>query len=385
MTLQPAQADILTDLASIESIKDEWRRLAEERSNAFITPEWFFTWFDHYGDEYSPVVSVVYFKDGKLAGLMPLALSRSKWLSKLYFAGANLGDYFHPVSKKADEEAVAAATAAALGGQRHMWSTLILDNVEASARWPGAMVQASPLPLASVELRRQRLPQISFKGQSWDDFQRSRKRSIRRERGRKLRRLQQEHRVSFRCTESIETLTADIETFFQLHDLRWDQRGGSTLSSDRARAFLRDFAVAAMRCDWLRLCFLDVDGRPVAASYDWRVGDNHASYQTGFDPAWSRHSVGTSLEDMSFRTAIEEGASTFEMLLGDEPYKLRQATYVREVHTVAVVRSKHPARILAGIEVGLRRVACVLPPRWRERARKLAGVLIRQLPSARRR
>ena len=385
MTLQSAQADVLTDLSSIESIKDEWRRLAEERSNAFITPEWFFTWFDHYGDEYMPVVSVVYFNDGKLAGLMPLALSRSRWLRKLCFAGANLGDYFHPVSKRVDEETVAAATAAALGGQRHMWSMFILDNVEVSARWPGAMAQASPRPLASLDLRTGSLPYISFEGQDWGDFQKSRRRSIRRERGRQLRRLEGEHRVSFRRTESSETLTADIETFFQLHDLRRDQLGGSSLSSSRARAFLRDFAVAALQCGWLRLFFMEIDGKPVAAEYDWRVGDSYASYQTGFDPAWSRHGVGALLEDNGYRTAIEEGASTFEMLLGDEPYKLRQATYVREVHTVAVVRSKHPARILAGVEVGLRRTAGALPPRWREKARELAGALIRQLPSARRR
>ena len=124
MTLQSVQTDILTDFASIESIKDEWRQLAEERSNAFITPEWFFTWFDHYGDGCMPVVSVVYFKNGKLAGLMPLALSRSKWLKKLCFAGTNLGDYFHPVSRKDDEDTVAAATAIALNKQHLTWSVV---------------------------------------------------------------------------------------------------------------------------------------------------------------------------------------------------------------------------------------------------------------------
>ncbi len=385
MTLQSAKADILTDLASIESIKDEWRRLAEERSNAFITPEWFFTWFDHYGDEYSPVVSAVYFKDGKLAGLMPLALSQSKWLRKLCFAGANLGDYFHPVSTKADEEAVAAATVAVLGGRRRMWSTFLLDNVEASARWPRAIVQASPLPLASVELGTASLPYISLDGQDWDEFQKSRSRSIRRERGRKLRRLEREHRVSFRRAESNEALAKDIETFFQLHDLRWDQRGGSSLTSGRARAFLRDFAVAAQQRDWLRMIFMEVDGEPVAVDYNWRVGDSYAGYQAGFDPAWSWHSVGALLEDHDYRTAIEEDASTFELLLGDEPYKLHQATDVREVHTVALVRSKHLARILLNIEIRLLRIARALPKRWRDIVRKVADTITSSRPSARRR
>lgn len=383
--MRPAEAEIVSDPAALQTLQDDWRRLALRRGNAFVTPEWFFTWFAHYGDEHEPVVSVVRHADGVMAGIMPLALSTSTRPRSLRFAGANLGDSFHPVALETDEETVAAATAAALPRLDRAWSTVVLDNIEVDARWPQELVSASPRRLAVMELRRGILPFISVGGLGWEEFQRQRSRKIRRERARCLRRLEESHDVRFRCTQGGETLDNDVATLFRLHDFRFGRQGGSSLASERARAFLREFAAVTLARGWLRLCFLEIDGEPVAASYDLRVGGRHACYQSGFDPAWSRLGVGNVLEDHGIRLAVEEGAETFDFLFGDEEYKLRQATSARHVHSLVAVRSLHPARLLAATDVALRRAARALPPRLLARARKLARAAPRGLPSARRR
>jgi CelD/BcsL family acetyltransferase involved in cellulose biosynthesis len=68
------------------------------------------------------------------------------------------------------------------------------------------------------------------------------------------------------------------------------------------------------------------------------------------------------------RSALEEGASEFDFLAGDERYKFRFAEGSREVDDVALARAlPHPAWVVVGAEYGLRRVARLVPASARRR------------------
>jgi CelD/BcsL family acetyltransferase involved in cellulose biosynthesis len=85
------------------------------------------------------------------------------------------------------------------------------------------------------------------------------------------------------------------------------------------------------------------------------------------------------------REAIEESASEYDLLLGEEAYKQRFATAERPVETVILSRTYHPTRLLVGAEAALWRAHRRLPPRLRERSRAVAGGIRRRLPSFRQR
>ena len=374
-------AEIVTDLASLADLAPQWRQLAVARGNAFVTPEWCFAWFERYGDHYQPLISVVRGASGKVLGVMPLALSTASRPRSLRFAGANLGDSFHPASGAVDEQVTAAATAVALASSGTRWSTILLDNVPADSPWVEALLAALPRRPHRSTFKSASLPMIALGGMNWEEFQSQRKRSVRRERARCLRRLESEHEVRFRSTRSEVELDRDIDTLFNLHDLRREQLGGSSLSSERARSFHRTFAKRALAQGWLRLSFLEIDGEAAAAAYDWQIGSRYACYQSGFDPTWSSYGVGALLEDYAIETAIAAGAEEFDMLLGDEAYKLRQATAVRRVETVAAVKAWHPARLALSAETRLRQLTQVIPAPVRQRSSGLG----RHLPSARNR
>src|ERR687891_899244 len=44
------EAELIMDASALRGLEGEWRALAESRGNAFLTPEWFFSWHRHYGD-----------------------------------------------------------------------------------------------------------------------------------------------------------------------------------------------------------------------------------------------------------------------------------------------------------------------------------------------
>src|SRR5207245_43184 len=83
--------------------------------------------------------------------------------------------------------------------------------------------------------------------------------------------------------------------------------------------------LAAPDRGWLRLSELRLDGRPAASLYGFRYRDTFSFYQSGFDPAYARDSVGLVTMGLAIRSAIEEGAAEYDLLHGDEAYKFQWA------------------------------------------------------------
>ena len=374
------------DASALRGLEGEWRALAESRGNAFLTPEWFFSWHRHYGDRAEPAVTALRDRDGRLSGVLPLTISTSGRPRAVQFAASGLGDHFHPASPPALESMVASAAGRALFGHPRRWSTIVLENVDVGSGWWRALTDSSPVRLSSGSHARSVLPYARIAGCSWDEYLAARSRGFRSQLRRKMRALEDDHDVAFRRTDRAADVASDLSTLFRLHDARWAARPGvSSLSGDRPRAFHSDFAAAAFERGWLRLWFLNVDGVPVAAWYGWRIGERCAYYQAGLDPAFASYSVGFLLMAQAIKAAIEEGAGEFDMLLGDEAFKSRFADHRREVRTIVITRARHPARLLAASERALRHTARRMPERLRGPARRAARRFTRRLPGARRR
>jgi CelD/BcsL family acetyltransferase involved in cellulose biosynthesis len=302
------------------------------------------------------------------------------------FAGSGLGDSFHPAAQEADETAVATAVGTALAADREAPSAVLLENVPADAHWWRELARAGGWPSPPVTARVQVLPSARLAGQSWEEYLAARSRNLRSQVGRRRRGLEREHEVRVRwCTVDCDA-EREIALLFRLHDARWEVRSGeSALTSPRARAFHADFAAAIQQQGWLRLAFLELDEEPVAAWYGWRIGDRFAYCQAGFDPAWAERSVGFVLFSETIRRAADEGAAEYDMLLGDEPFKLRFADLERPACTVLFAPRFSRARLLGVVATRLRTGSKRLPEPIRTKAKRLMRGLLERLPTSRER
>jgi CelD/BcsL family acetyltransferase involved in cellulose biosynthesis len=154
---------------------------------------------------------------------------------------------------------------------------------------------------------------------------------------RKERRLAREHRLRFRLATDRNRLPSDLDVLFSLHAARWGSRG-SAFGGPR-EAFQREFAACALDRGWLRLWFLELDGKEVAAWYGFRFAGREAYYQSGRDPGFDRLSVGSVLLMHSIRAACTDGMSEYRFLRGDDAYKYRFANADPQLETVALAGS----------------------------------------------
>lgn len=374
------RAELLDGETALDRYGDEWRRLAEARSNAFATPEWFAAWQRHYGASAEVFVAAVFDAGGQLIGIVPLVRGLGG-MRMTRIAGGNLADLVHPASAETDEVAVALAVGEHLHDDDSRDGAIVLDNVDGAADWWREMGSAAGLRLS--ERGRSVGPYAHLTGLDFDDFLRSRSSKFRGRMRRIERRIEREAKLEVREVGPAE-VDAGIETLFELHDRRWEERGGSSLTAV-ARAFHRDFARAASARGWLRLWLFEHEGTAVAAFYGWRVGDRFAFYQSGLDPDYSRLSIGLFVHARMVEQAIAEGAEEYDMLLGDERYKARFADSVRDLRTVVLSHPLSREGLVIRGEIGARRMLRTLPPSIRTEARQRLAAVNARTPTGRRR
>jgi CelD/BcsL family acetyltransferase involved in cellulose biosynthesis len=372
------KAEVLTEIDAIAGIEDEWRDLAVARGSAFTSPEWARAWWAAGGGG-EPAIAVVRRADGDVAGVIAMARERGRG-GALRFPGAALGDRFVPAAAPADEAEVAAAAFSAFDDAGIAAPMTILHRVDADGDWPTAVAERPGRRRAVIEQSPAELLYISTADLDWDGYLATRSQKFRQRVARGLdKALAKEHSYEVRESDA-STLEADLATLFRLHDLRHAET--SSIAADRDRAFIAEFSRRAAAAGWLRLRLLEIEGEPVAAFLGWRIGGRYAIYQSGFDPAWQRFSVGALLLVHTVRAGIEEGAEEVDMLLGEEAYKQRFAAATRTVHTVTIAPRWSGARMLVAAEAAGRKRARGLAdhPRVGEALKRVA----RLLPTGRR-
>lgn len=142
-----------------------------------------------------------------------------------------------------------------------------------------------------------------------------------------LRRRERQLRKKFNVDIGIVDHDAErrevLEYMFWLHARRWRAKWQPGVFAWRTvRDFHRCFTSIALQRDWLALHYMKLNGRYVAVHYCFQLDSAVCYYGGGFDPDLSKYSVGTVLMGKAIQHAIERGASVFDFLRGDEPYKL---------------------------------------------------------------
>jgi CelD/BcsL family acetyltransferase involved in cellulose biosynthesis len=137
---------------------------------------------------------------------------------------------------------------------------------------------------------------------------------------RKVRRAEAAGEVAL--TPSVEPL-ADLPAFIDLHQRRWGDAGlfRASPGGDASRRFIRDLFEGSGPDGPVKLSFLTVAGRRIAAGITFEYGDTVAYYNAGVDPDARDLSPGVVMIARYVERAIATGRHRLDFLRGDEPYK----------------------------------------------------------------
>jgi hypothetical protein len=171
---------------------------------------------------------------------------------------------------------------------------------------------------------------------------------FRRELKRRLSKLEREQgRVELKCYHEIGSLDQGMETLFRLHQKRWKLRGeAGAFGGQKARDISKRTAQLFAEKDWLRLYFLTVRDRPIAAELDLEYGGIMYGHMCGFDPDYSNYSVGNLLLLKVLDECIRKGISEYDFMQGAESYKFNWTDKFRQSVNVRFVNKKMYSNLL---------------------------------------
>jgi hypothetical protein len=174
-----------------------------------------------------------------------------------------------------------------------------------------------------------------------EDFHSSLSKKMRNRVKRERRNLYKKYKdVEFVIWKTLDSTNDAIERLFRLHQKRWAlvQHKGTFVRND-VREFHKKIAGTFLSSDMLRLYFLRVRGNDVAALYTFKYKNVLFYYQGGWDPEWSKDSIGSILLNLIIEDAINKGYSEYDFLRGVELYKTQLADKKREEMDIFISNS----------------------------------------------
>jgi CelD/BcsL family acetyltransferase involved in cellulose biosynthesis len=337
--------------SSLDAVEPaDWRRLAERAGHVFATREWLLTWWRHYGKARRQLIGLAR-ADGDPVAIVPLYEWWQRGVPVLRFVGHGPSDQLGPICAPLSQAATAAGVGRAIGAVPLRRFVLLAEHVAGDQRF-GDLTGAR-------SLYREASPVLRLEYDSWDEFTRERGRNFRQQARRFPRKLSELGKVSYRLANDPERLPRDLDTLFCLHRQRWADAATAFLL---AEPFHREFATQAFHRGWLRLWFLEIDGKPVAALHGFRFAGAESAYQAGRDPGLGQQPVGFVLLAHAVREALTDGMCEYRLLRGGAAYKERFATSDPGLETFGLPRGAPAQLMLAaaraarGRSLGLRRI-----------------------------
>jgi CelD/BcsL family acetyltransferase involved in cellulose biosynthesis len=306
-------------------LEAEWNALADSSPNPLLRHDWFTTYATAFcqGQDLAIYLARI---DGRLRAAAPMVVERVVGFPALRFLGSR--ETLEPEAFLYDDPRALEALCRALIASGRPLGLTRLDNESPELALLIELAQGRGV----VSLRRSSSQTHSTylkpDRAALEASMPSRKRAVIRK---QRRYLEQRGAVTFDVAEPDEHgFDAAFDEFVAVEAASWKQRNGSSIAaSPRYAGFMRGYARAAARSGRLRLAFLRLDGKAIAAQMDVEQGGRLWGLKSGADEAWSKYGPGV----LSFHELAcwggEQGLSRREHLGRAETWQTRWPSELR--------------------------------------------------------
>ncbi len=333
----PFRVDVVRTPAGLQALEPDWSRLltASGITLPFATYEWAEVWWRYFGNDRATIrdslyVQVVRRHTGEAMAIVPFFVTerpgrgpvRVRTL-QLIGADPNITELRTVLVDPAVEAEATDALLAQLARDAHAW-----DWVHWSGLQRGSRVAETLLRRPGVQWAGDIPDYVLHLAPSWEEFRRGLRRNIRESLRHCANSLARDGwKSEFGVAETPEAVTEGLPTFFALHRLR-AQVTARTQHPDhfetrKLRTFLVEVCERLAAKGMAKVFTLRIGGQVVAARLGFVVGDSLYLYYSGFDPAWGKYGVMTTVLAEAIKLAIARGLKKVNLSTGVDVSKTR--------------------------------------------------------------
>jgi len=328
LLVTPLTLEVVREVAHLEEIKPEWRRLAAglERITPFQLPEWQITWWRHFGEGR---LHVMLFRSlDTLVAIIPCYQTEENGRVVLKLIGTGMASYLEPLIAPRQRSEVTNLLKGHLLAN-NAWQACDWRDMEASSPLAGLQL-GDRFELKTV--MDSEWSQLLIQG-SFEEYWQSRSFSLRRN---FLKYLDPANLVERpRCEVVVQ---ADPEFVNTVIRLQGDQALAFAHAKEGPAAFLVDLAKVFDDADMLRLFGLRYNRKLVAAMFAFVHRNTIYAFAGGYDPELEMLGFGRLLLFESLRYAFQNRYRAWNFLRGNEPYKLLWGAQMTPTARITVER-----------------------------------------------
>lgn len=333
-TLECCRAGSLESFSALES---EWRRL-EEACGAclpFVTFDWAFSWWKHFAESRKSIRDTLWLRavrerTGALVAVAPLMLTERPAAGpvrlravQFFGADANITEVRGMLCLRGREREATFALLADLRACASEYDWIVWSGVRKDSPAEGAVRAFPDLPWD------REIPDyvLTLAG-DWETFRKGLKPNIKESLRKCYHSLEREHLTfTFEVARRPDEMQPALERFLALHGLRAGTLRAvahrNVFGDEAERRFLLEVVTRMAGHGRARVFMLRVEGEVVASRIGFVLGDSLYLYYSGYDPAWGRFSVMTTLVAEAIKWAMREGLRTVNLSTGTDVSKTR--------------------------------------------------------------
>jgi len=322
------------------SLKDKWNNLLEKVSNntIFLTWEWLFSWWKFYNDGQNLLILIAKDEEQNLIAIAPLMISKKKVspglsLKTIQFIGTGKGgsDYLDFIIIDGREEEFLNLFFNYLKEHSFIWDLIELSDIREDA-YTLKIIEMIVKKIGFRLQKRQKstCPYISLP-KEWELYLQSLSKKMSKNVTYQTRRLVKNYQTEFEVCRDVNKLEEIIEKFLEQHTRRFQPE-------PRWVNFIKEITNRFFEKGWLKLNCLRINEEIVAVLFNFVYSEKEYYFQSGFNPKWSKFSVGTVLIGFSIKDAISNGLKEFDFLKGGEKYKYNWTSNERKTMRVFIIR-----------------------------------------------
>jgi len=319
---------------TFESLADHWQHLIEgcNEPTFFDTEVWQKTWWSEFQGESELKIMVVRSESGDINMIAPMMIDGSE----ISFLGStDLVDYHDFLIRDRFSPNCIETLVSHIDEMREI-DTINLQSLPGNSPTITQFRSAAEKAGWGVEIEQEDVaPRIDLPS-TWDEYVSSLRKKDRHELRRKLRRLEaagETQQVELAEPAEVEAAMGD---FMRLHRMSTPDKN-EFMTREREQFFSR-IAVELAASGFTRLCFLEVNGEREATSLSFVCGNVRYLYNSGYNPAQSKLSVGLLNHALAIKSSIEAGHRVFDFMRGNESYKYHLGGIDRQVFALKATR-----------------------------------------------
>ena len=163
--------------------------------------------------------------------------------------------------------------------------------------------------------------------------------------------------MTFSRCENVDDLKRQLQTLFDLHQMRWTGRGETgAFAGNARRAFYQRMAAAFLQRGWLEFWLLELNGETVGAQFCFRYNDTVSLLQEGFHPKYAAEKIGYALKAHLLQEMIGSGARRYDFLGGADPYKSKFGAHQENYLNLLIAGPSRRGRIYLQVQKQKRRI-----------------------------